>query len=210
MELEHRLSDSWNTPPSVSVPGWIGQCSNKNPRFSFLSADLIRVCKPHGPPCGVVVNRDPFRELRFGQFVERRRPLHSSPEASILRQKLPVFLSHGLFNRFNLLLHRQSFIGCPWVRRRPCLEQPPRPVQVGIFNCNADHPDLSALLAERIPKRPMRGSPRAEFGIGRVARIDVDEGDGFLSEQSSSRAAAEQDLLLFYNNSCQGAIPLDP
>ena len=29
------------------------------------------------------------------------------------------------------------------------------------------------LLAERIPKRPMRGSPRVEFGIRRVARIDV-------------------------------------
>ena len=28
-------------------------------------------------------------------------------------------------NRLDLLLHRQSFIGCPWVRRRPRFEHPP-------------------------------------------------------------------------------------
>ena len=38
-----------------------------------------------------------------------------------------------------------------------------RPVQDGIFNGNSDHANLPPLLAKRIPKRPMRGSPRVEF-----------------------------------------------
>ena len=49
--MKYLLSNSWNTPPSNCVPAWIGQCSKKTPRFSFLLADLIRVRKPHGPPC---------------------------------------------------------------------------------------------------------------------------------------------------------------
>ncbi len=43
----------------------------------------------------------------------------------------------------------------------PCFKHPRRPIHGGIFNRNSDHPNLPPLLAERIPKRPMRGSPHA-------------------------------------------------
>ena len=86
--------------------------------------------------------------------------------------------AHRLVNRLDLLLHRQPFIGCPWVRRL-CFKHSRRLIHGGIFNRNSDHQDLPPLLAERIPKRPKRGSPRVEFGIRRVARIDVGKGDGF-------------------------------
>ena len=33
-----------------------------------LSSDLISIRKPHGPVRRIVVNRDPFRKLRFGKF----------------------------------------------------------------------------------------------------------------------------------------------
>ena len=71
-------------------------------------------------------------------------------------------------------------VGGSWVRRRrPCFKHSRRPIHDGIFNRNSDHPNLSPLLAERISKRPMRGSPRAEFTIRLVARIDVGKGDDF-------------------------------
>ena len=71
-------------------------------------------------------------------------------------------------------------VGGSWVRRRrPCFKHSRRPIHGGIFNRNSDHPNLSPLLAERIPKRPMRGSPRAEFTIRLVARIDLGKGDDF-------------------------------
>ena len=38
--------------------------------FPSLSADFISLRKPHGPPCRIVVNRDSFRELRFGAVWE--------------------------------------------------------------------------------------------------------------------------------------------
>ena len=38
----------------------------KTADFPPLSADLISLRKPHGPPCRIVVNRDSFRELGFG------------------------------------------------------------------------------------------------------------------------------------------------
>ena len=31
---------------------------------------------------------------------------------------------------FDLLLRRQPFIGCPWVRRRPCFKHPRRPLDL--------------------------------------------------------------------------------
>ena len=62
----------------------------------------------------------------------------------------------------------------PWLLC-PCFEHQRRPIHGGIFNPNTDHPDLPPLRAERIPKRPMRGSPRVQLPIRLVARIDVDE-----------------------------------
>ena len=38
-----------------------------------------------------------------------------------------------LVNRLDLLLHRQSFIECPWVRRRPRFEHPPAFPVVSLF-----------------------------------------------------------------------------
>ena len=40
--------------------------TRKTPGFLALSANLIRVRKPGGPPCRIVVNRASFCELRFG------------------------------------------------------------------------------------------------------------------------------------------------
>ena len=57
------------------------------------------------------------------------------------------------------------FIGCPWLHRRPFLKHPRRTIHGGIFNRNSDHPNLPPLLAKRIPKRPMRGSPRVQLPI---------------------------------------------
>ena len=43
-------------------------------RHRSLSTNLIGVCKPHGPPCRIVVNRDSFRDLGFGAALEFHRP----------------------------------------------------------------------------------------------------------------------------------------
>ena len=180
MAVVHLSRKFWYTPPSERVPKTMRPTvPRKTTHLDPLSADLISLRKPHGQTCRKVVNRHSFRELRFGQFVERCYPLHGFPEASILLQIRKVVLFHRVSDRLDLLLHRQPFIGCPWLWRRPCFKHPRRPIHGGIFNRNSDHPNLPPLLAERIPKRPMRGSPRVEFGICRVARIDVGKGDDF-------------------------------
>ena len=128
-----------------------------------------------------MVNRDSclsFASFWFGgHFHERYYPLHGWPEASILLQIRKVVSFHGVSNDLDLLLRRRPFMGCPWLRRRPFFKHSIRPVQDGIFNGNSDYPNPPPLLAERIPKRPMRGSPRVEFGMRLVARIDVGKGD---------------------------------
>ena len=111
--------------------------------------------------------------------MEFHRPSPSFRESSVPGQKFLVLPNHHFVYRLDFLLHRQPFIGCLWLRRRPCFKHSRRPVHGGIFNPNSDHPNLPPLLAERIPKRPMRGSPRVEFGIRLVTRIDVGKGDGF-------------------------------
>ena len=68
-------------------------------------------------PSRIAVNRDPFRDLRPGQALERRRPFHRSTESSIPGQKFPVFKGHRFVNRLDFLLHRQSFRRLPRVRR---------------------------------------------------------------------------------------------
>ena len=85
--MKYLLSNSWNTPPSNCVPAWIGQCSKKNPRFSFLSADLIRVRKAGGPPCRIVVNRDSFRHLGLPMVPF---PLAFDSARSVLAVKGPL------------------------------------------------------------------------------------------------------------------------
>ena len=161
----------------------MGRCTTKKWPISRLSAALISIRKAHGPPCRIVVNRDSsgssvssgFR----GHIDERRRPLHGWPLTAVGDEKLGVVLDHGVLNRLDLLLRCQPFIGCSWLRRRPCLKYSRRPVHGGILNPNSDYQNLPPLRAERIPKRPMHGSPRVEFTIRLVARIDVDKGDGF-------------------------------
>ena len=59
-----------------------------------LSADLIRVRKPHGPPCRIVVNRDPFRDPRLREPVQRRQALQGSIESSIVVENFFVTVVH--------------------------------------------------------------------------------------------------------------------
>ena len=179
------------SPPSERVTICMGRCTTKKWPISRLSAALISIRKPHGPPCRIVVNRDSsgssvssgFR----GHIDERRRPLHGWPLTAVGDEKLGVVLDHGVLNRLDLLLRCQPFIGCSWLRRRPCLKYSRRPVHGGIFNPNSDYPNLPPLRAERIPKRPMHGSPRVEFTIRLVARINVDKGDAPPSVQPPIR-----------------------
>ena len=54
-------------PPPLSVRQTLSTTAAlKTAGFPSLSAALISICKAHGPPCRIVVNRDSFRELRFG------------------------------------------------------------------------------------------------------------------------------------------------
>ena len=59
----HTLSRNLATPPPserVAKP-MRSPVAQKIMDLDPLSADLIPVRKPDGPPCRVVVNRDPFR-----------------------------------------------------------------------------------------------------------------------------------------------------
>ena len=54
----------------------------KTANLSSLSSDLIPIRKTDGPPCRIVVNRDPFRDLGFrgklglSAFPAPNGPLH--------------------------------------------------------------------------------------------------------------------------------------
>ena len=83
--VEYLLSNSWNTPPSNPVPLDRARNVPRKPPDFPLSADLIRVRKPHGPPCRIVVNRDSFGELGFGAALEFHRPSPGFGESSVVR-----------------------------------------------------------------------------------------------------------------------------
>ena len=58
-------------PPSERAAIFIGHCGiKKQPILRLSQPALISIRKPHGPPCRIVVNRDPFRDLGFGLSEE--------------------------------------------------------------------------------------------------------------------------------------------
>ena len=71
-------------PPPLRVwhPG-TALVASKTTDFPCLSADLIPLRQSGGPVRRIVVNRDSFRDLGFGHFVEHCKPLHGSPEAAV-------------------------------------------------------------------------------------------------------------------------------
>ena len=141
---------------------------------------LLRSGETLRKPRRVVVDRDPFRHLRFGQTLQRRQSFHGSTESPIPSQHVFVIVSPSrssisLISCFTVSpLARLSR-----VRRRPSPQHPLGPLDRLVFGPDPDHPDLSPFLAQRIPKRPMRGPPGVQFTIRLVPRIDVGEGDGF-------------------------------
>ena len=114
----HPHSFLCHTPPFVPVaksmrpPG-----HEKHPGFGPSN----RLRKPGGPVRRIVVNRDPFRKLRFGKCQEFLVPIRR-PESSLRTgPKFPVSLVDCLLNRPHLLLHRQPLDHLPRLRRRPKL-----------------------------------------------------------------------------------------
>ena len=77
-------------PPHFScyTPPFVPVTKNKRPPVTRKTPQIgpsNRLRKPGCPVRRIVVNRDSFRDLGSGQFVERCRPLHGWAEAAVAR-----------------------------------------------------------------------------------------------------------------------------
>ena len=71
MALSHRAAKFCPTPPSERGAKTMRSCGTpKTTGFTSFSANLIPICKPDGPLCRIVVNRDPGRPLGGGCFSQ--------------------------------------------------------------------------------------------------------------------------------------------
>ena len=82
--MPHLEPESCHTPPVTLWQKPCGPLWHENPAIFSLSSDLIPIRKPHGSPCRIVVNRDPFRRLGFRETLERRcvRPYTNYPNGA--------------------------------------------------------------------------------------------------------------------------------
>ena len=90
-------------PPPLSVSQYcMGRCTTKKWPISRLSAALISLRKPHGPPCRIVVNRDSFVSSASGC-------LGNMGESRVL----PLFYEHIIPNVGNESVHEgRAKLGC--------------------------------------------------------------------------------------------------
>ena len=83
-----------HTPPLSlwqKLSGPLGH--EKHPRFGPSN----RLRKPGCPKRRIVVNRDPFREIRFGKLSQRHVPFPGLAHPAVLRQKFHVSIVGGAF-----------------------------------------------------------------------------------------------------------------
>ena len=76
--MPHLEPESCHPPPSERVAKTMRSFVARKPAgLTPPSADLIPIRKPDGPPCRIVVNRDPFRHPRLRETFEFRALFHS-------------------------------------------------------------------------------------------------------------------------------------
>ena len=89
-------------PDDPKLSGPLGH--EKHPRFGPSN----RLRKPGCPKRRIVVNRDPFREIRFGKLSQRHVPLPGLAHPAVLRQKFHVsIVDCASLIALIFLLHRQ-------------------------------------------------------------------------------------------------------
>ena len=89
----------------------------KHPGFGLSN----RLRKPGCPVRRIVVNRDPFRKLRFGKFQEFDVPIRMALHPSVLAQKFQVLPVKRLPNRAQSPASPSTPRHLPRLRRRPKL-----------------------------------------------------------------------------------------
>ena len=99
------------TPPPLSLGQKLSgpQGHEKHPGFGPSN----RLRKPGRPKRRIIVNRDPFREIRFGKLFQRHVPLPGLTHPAVLPQKFHVSIVDCITNRPDFLLHRQPLDHLP-------------------------------------------------------------------------------------------------